>query len=131
MTARPSQRGFTLVEMLVAIAVFATLSVAATALVSSVLTSKEQLDDVTERLRQLETARSLLKTDLIQAVTRPVRDANGAAEPYAFEAGGASSLDPLLRLTRQGWRKRGKSQRRSSQRERKGRSAAAGAVVMG
>jgi general secretion pathway protein J len=55
-----------------------------------------------ERLAELESARALLKADLLQAVARRVRDANGRPQDFVFSGNQQASGGPLLALTRRG-----------------------------
>lgn len=97
------QAGFTLVEMMVALALFALVSLAGLGLVQAVLGVERRLDGRLERLARLERALYLIDSDFAQAVDAPVRlgnavsvDRNAAGGPvtvgYAL-AGGA-----LMRL---------------------------------
>ena len=103
MNRTTTSRGFTLSEMLVAISIFAALSLAATALLSSVMTSRELVKNNDIWMRQLETTKALLKADLIQMVPRRVRDTNGQSTEVVFQAGALVPSDPILTLTRRGW----------------------------
>ena len=103
MSTTARAKGFTLTEMLVAISIFAALSIAGSALLSSVMTSRETLRESDDWMRQLEVARSLLKADLIQAIPRPMRGPNGQSLETVFTAGTLAPSDPFLLLTRRGW----------------------------
>lgn len=94
-------RGFTLLELLIAIAIFALLGLATYRLLDSVL----QTDKVTRahelQLRELVRALAAFERDLSQVQARPVRDPFG--DPRAALLG--EDLDsPALELTRSGWR---------------------------
>ncbi len=94
-------RGFTLLEMLVAVAIFAVLAVMAYSGLSSVLKSREQLEQYSTRFNAVQQTVSIMVRDLQQTVQRPVRDAYG--DPLAaFLA--RSNTDVLLEFTRDGWR---------------------------
>ncbi|WP_338466342.1 type II secretion system minor pseudopilin GspJ [Novosphingobium sp. ZN18A2] len=99
MSAPVRRNGFTLVEMLVALAIFSIIAVGALALlrfsVDAELASRAKTDEIAAQRRFL----SVWTADLAQATPRPARDAGGALHP-ALEApeGGI-----LLRLTRSGW----------------------------
>lgn len=62
--------GFTLVEVLVAIVVFAIIGLASAAVVNSMMRTNEQSAEVRERLQQLQQAMLMLENDMRQAVSR-------------------------------------------------------------
>ncbi len=98
-TGRRSVAGFTLMEVMVAIAIFALIGVASYRMLSVVASSDERLARNGEALAGTNRALWLLGQDLEQLVQRPVRDAGGARQPWL-------QLDPNaelpLRLTRGG-----------------------------
>ncbi|TIH09243.1 type II secretion system minor pseudopilin GspJ [Pseudomonas leptonychotis] len=94
-------RGFTLLELLIAIAIFALLGLGTYRMLDSVL----QTDKVTRahemQLRELVRAMAAFERDLLQVQARATRDAFG--DPRAALLGEA--LDsPSIELTRNGWR---------------------------
>lgn len=93
-------RGFTLLELLIAIGIFAVMAAVAYEGLRTVLESKQLLDARLQSLSQLQTAFSLLRRDIEQAVLRAVRDEAEALLP-AF--GGSHDSGELLTLTRAGW----------------------------
>lgn len=99
---RTSEAGFTLVELLVALAIFALISVAGVTLLRSgsntQLAVKERLEDLS-RTNRLANA---MESDLAQAVARPVRDAAGQPVP-AFIQSDAAISGALFGLVRGGW----------------------------
>ncbi|GAA4770023.1 hypothetical protein GCM10023219_15600 [Stakelama sediminis] len=105
-----SQRGFTLVEMLVALVVFALLASAGVGLLrASVDTQSAVAQRLSER-KGVERLRLMFTTDLGQAVDRPTRDARGANEPaFAGDQGG-------FMLVRGGWSNVGDAPRSDMQR---------------
>ena len=84
-------RGFSLIEVLVAVAVFALLSAMTWGGLSAIMRSRETLDANGERLRQVQLAVAALERDVRQAVARPVRGANGEVLPAL--AGGSTALE--------------------------------------
>lgn len=94
-----NRNGFTLVEMLVALALFAVIAVGALGLlrfsVDAELAGRAKTDSIAAQRRFL----SVWTADLAQAVPLPSRDQRGLAHP-AFEA----NRDGIaLRFTRSGW----------------------------
>lgn len=94
------ESGFTLVEVLIALAVTAFVAAASYTGISAVLSGAEQLRVVGERTRDINRAISLLDRDLRQFIDRPVRDEFGDLQPAL--AGGPLALFSLS-LTREGW----------------------------
>lgn len=90
--------GFTLVETLVALAIFALIGAAAWQVLSSVMTSDQRLAVRAAELRSLNRAFNQLQSDIEQLVRRPVR-VGDRSEPWLV-------VDPdaeqPLRLTRSG-----------------------------
>lgn len=93
-------RGFTLLELLVALAVFAILAVMAYGGLHSVMVTEAAIEDQSKRLAQVQMAFFRLEQDLTQIVARPIRDEFGLEQP-ALLSGGLQ--DELLILTRSGW----------------------------
>lgn len=94
------QSGFTLVEMLVALAIFAMISAAGVGLLQSAsstqLAVKDRLEDLSGNARAI----ALLEADLAQAIARPVRG-RGLSHP-AFAAQGNEITGQLFSVTRTG-----------------------------
>lgn len=67
-------KGFTLIEVLVALAIFALLSVISVIGIHQMVQSETVLEENANRLNQLELAYIYLKNDLEQVIDRPVRD---------------------------------------------------------
>ncbi len=94
-------RGFTLLELLVAIGIFAVLSVLAYGGLRSVLDARAQTDRQALRLGDLQKTLTLLERDIQQLSGRAIRDAYGDYQP-ALRAG-AQSETSVLEFTRNGW----------------------------
>lgn len=92
-------QGYTLLELMVVLAIFSIIALASWQVLQRVVATKSALDVRSAQLRQLQKGLWLLSRDLHAVINRPVRDNTGATEP-AF-----SSLVPgySLLLTRNGW----------------------------
>ena len=93
-------RGFTLLELLVALTVFAIMSVAAYGGLRNVLFTRAAVEEQSRRLAAVQLAVFRLEQDIEQAVPRGIRDEYG--EPQAALLGGELN-DDRLTLTRAGW----------------------------
>lgn len=94
------QRGFTLVEVLIALAITAFVSVIAFTSFSTVITGVESTQATAERVYRVNRAWMIISRDLEQFVARPVRDEFGELEPAL--QGGMAARFPLS-LSRAGW----------------------------
>jgi general secretion pathway protein J len=96
--------GFTLLELLIAIAIFALLGLGTYRMLDSVLRADAATRAQEQRLRELARAIWSLERDLLQVIARPIRD--GYAEPRAAFIGESQPLDGSVafELTRSGWR---------------------------
>lgn len=99
-SARAGGAGFTLVEVLVALAVAAVIAAAAYSGLSTVIAGVESSRAVAERTWEINRALMFLSRDLRQFANRPVRDEFGSMEP-ALQGGEAARFP--LSLTRRGW----------------------------
>lgn len=96
----PVARGFTLLELLVALAVFAIMATAAYSGLSNVLFTRAAVEQQNRRLAAVQLAIFRLEQDIQQAVPRGVRDEYGDPQPALH---GGDLLDDILILTRAGW----------------------------
>jgi general secretion pathway protein J len=94
------QRGFTLVEVLIALAITAFVSTIAYASLSTVMIGVESTREAANRTNELNRAWMIISRDLRQFAARPVRDEFGELEP-AMAGGSAARF--LLSFTRAGW----------------------------
>ena len=98
---KANERGFTMVEMLVALAIFSMISVAGVALLQSAASSqlvvKKRLSDLSESARAI----AVMESDLAQAIARPVRTTATTTTP-AFSASGLGVAGQIFALTRAG-----------------------------
>ena len=95
-----SYRGFTLVEVLVAMAITAFVSLLSYQTLSTALTGIESAREASERLHEINRAFTVMSRDIRQLTNRPVVDEFG--QLASAVSGGPLARDPL-RLTRSGW----------------------------
>ena len=92
------QCGFTLLELLVAITIFAIITTIAYGGLQTVLNSRDRITEQSEQLAELQLAFTIISRDIQQSVPRPVRDEFGTPVQALFS--GAS--EQLLELTHNG-----------------------------
>ena len=99
---RRAVTGFTLLELLVAMAIFALISAMALGGLNTLLTQQVLAREDMGRLRDLQRTMQLLGNDFAQLHPRVVRDTLGrSTEPYLATYGAG---EYAVRLTRGGWR---------------------------
>ena len=111
---RQAEAGFTLIEVIVSLAIFGLLSAAGVALLAFSVRAQgatgAKLDDVSA----LNRVTAALSADLAQAVVRRTRNEAGDLLPaFTGEAGGNAA--PMLRLVRAGWSNLDDARRASEQ----------------
>ena len=94
-----SQKGFTLIEILVALFIFSVVGMISAQLLGRTLDAYEVLEDRGDRLSQIHRAMFVVQRDMLQYQDRAVRTASGDSFP-ALMIGDEGSLE----MTRGGWR---------------------------
>ena len=92
-----SQRGFTLIEILIALVIFAIAGIMAAMSLHTMIRAHTKLKKTDHALTQLEMTMTLMRRDFSQVINRPVTDSNGVQQP-AFLAPGVGEIE----LTRTG-----------------------------
>ncbi len=82
----PSRAGFTLVEALVSLSIFALLATAGSAVLSQAIDNRFAVKSATDRTADLQRMRGLLGADIGQAAPRRARGPTGRPLPRAFVA---------------------------------------------
>lgn len=95
----PRHSGFTLLELLVAMAVFSVMAAMAYSGLNGLIQNRERLAQTSERLHELQLTMDTLRRDLAQTVARPVRDELGDIRPAMAAFPGRFDLE----FTRGGW----------------------------
>jgi general secretion pathway protein J len=117
------EAGFSLIEVLAAIAVFAIMSGISVSLLTQALRSKDLGEEAVERLAVAQRIEAMIRADIGQLVMRSVRSQNGITDPRVFagDADGAGLISgagygerEILVLTRNGWSNPGFVQPRST-----------------
>jgi len=96
----PVQRGFTLIEVLIALAITAFVATIAYSSLSAVISGVESTRAAATATYELDRALMILSRDLRQFTARPIRDEFGQLEPAM--QGGALARH-MLSFTRNGW----------------------------
>ncbi|MRI34626.1 type II secretion system protein GspJ [Endozoicomonas sp. OPT23] len=95
------QKGFTLLELMISIMMFAMISTAAYKLFESVSRAQQVTDGILDRLDVLQRAQLIMEKDLFQLVGRSIRDEFGDRKPAVQAPAGEGEL---IAFTRSGWR---------------------------
>jgi general secretion pathway protein J len=103
MNAPCLQRGFTLIELAVALFIAAIMFAMGYAAINQGLTSHDAIKQQQAHLLQLQTAVRVMEQDFVQAAPRPVRQAVGDEPAQYALLGGAPGAQPVVALTRNGW----------------------------
>lgn len=123
--SRPDQAGFTLVEMLVSLSLFATIAAIGVGLLRSSVDTQGVVQVRLKSMAGINRLRAIMANDLAQAVPRATRGVSGEAVPaflgtasgFAFVHAGAASFGgaPRPRLQRVGYALVGDEWRRATQ----------------
>jgi len=97
---KQTNTGFTLLELLVAIAVFAVLAIMSYGTLSNVLLAQSQTREAAQQLNRVQKAMLHIERDLLQVVVRPIRDDTGTPFPALA---GAEFGHYRLEFTRTGY----------------------------
>lgn len=107
--------GFTLVEVMISLMIFAVLAGAGAAVLAGAIDNRFAVKAASDRVGDLQRMRGLLRADLGQATARRSRGPTGRPTPQPL-MGAAAPGDPLLVLNRAGWSNPGEQSRPSLQR---------------
>jgi general secretion pathway protein J len=107
--------GFTLVEVLISLLIFALIAAAGASVLSLSIDNRFAVKAASDRTAELQRTRALLRADLGQAAARRSRGPTGRPQPQPM-MGATAPGDPVLVLSRAGWSNPGESARPSLQR---------------
>lgn len=102
--------GFTLLEMLIALGVFAVIGVMSSQILSGIIDMSDTVRDRSDQLADLQRAMFIISRDIEQMTRRPVRDAFGDSTAAIIIG------QPLIEFTRRGWQNPLRSPRSELQR---------------
>ena len=91
--------GFTLIEIVIALAVFAVVGTLAFTGLNALLKQQTELQSRSDQIKSIQLALKYLERDISQIIARPVRDQYGDQQP-AFSA----DEDSIMSFTYSGWR---------------------------
>lgn len=107
--------GFTLVEVMISLMIFAMLAGAGAAVLTGAISNRFAIKEASDRVGDLQRMRGLLRADLGQAAARRSRGPTGRPTPQPI-VGATTPGEPILVLNRAGWSNPGERARPSLQR---------------
>ena len=101
--AQRRHQGFTLLEILIAMAIFTLIGLASTGLLTTVIDSNELSESRFNKLQALQRAMITIERDIQQAVSRPIRVEGEMQEVVMTGGETAESDDDGIGFVRSGW----------------------------
>ncbi len=95
------QAGFTLLEIIIAVGIFAVISALAYGGLNTILRSTQKTQEAADALQALQLGMSIIQQDLSQITNRPVRNEYGEREGSVVSP---SNFGRLISFTRRGWK---------------------------
>ena len=99
MAAQKNQRGFTLLELMIASIIFAIMAIMAYGGLDNVMDNSEASQQALSRLKQAQHTVTILNRDMNQLVQRDIRDGFGTTQPFLMAG---NDVDNLVEFTRSG-----------------------------
>ena len=100
---RMRHRGFTLLELLVAMFIAALMFAIGYGAINQAMNNHSALQEQQARLLELQTAMRVLEQDVVQLAPRPIRQPVGDGWLPALIGQADPTAQPILQLTRGGW----------------------------
>jgi general secretion pathway protein J len=110
------QRGFTLLELLVAMFIAAVMFAIGYGAINQAVNNNGALTDQQARLKEVQTAMRMLEQDIVELAPRPIRQPLGSNWLPALVGQADPNTQPILQLTRGGWSNPNGTQRPGLQR---------------
>jgi general secretion pathway protein J len=101
MTRAPANRGFTLLELLVAMFIAALIFAMGYGAINQAVKSRTELQEQQAKLLELQSAMRVLEQDFVQLAPRPIREPIGTGYQPALMS--STTTQPMVALTRGGW----------------------------
>lgn len=101
---KSNQHGFTLIEIVIALAVFAIVGTMAFGGLNSILKQQASLTERSDQIKELQLALKFLERDINQIAVRPIRDQFGDAQPAFSAPPFADNENSFISFTNSGWR---------------------------
>lgn len=92
-------RGFTLLEVLIAISIFALIGLGAYRLLTTIVDTHQRVRSIVDDISEVSRAMTLIERDIYQATLRPIRDEYGEPLPAMMVGTGTWPME----FTRAGW----------------------------
>lgn len=89
--------GFTLIEVLISLFIFALISVGTMTALTQSLQGKTRLNRAVDEINKINSARSILRADMGAVTLRPMRDELGGTMPYSLTTDGEALLTFMRR----------------------------------
>jgi len=96
-------RGFTFLEILIAMAIFTMIGIGSTALLTTVIDSNDAASERFEKLQSLQRAMLIVERDIQQAIARPVRAEGEVVDRVMFGGIADNSDADGIAFVRAGW----------------------------